>query len=156
VDELELVWGYLRTEKMDERNENQIRVTLHKDGVAAPAHQATRLAYEVVATCLTGLAEGDLEKPKLPNVFIQYGFGRPELTSDEHRALYESWLLAKGFQDVVRGVRATLEEAAFYLAMLAWKPSRITRQEFEYGVQRIKKHAAGRPFPKLLEEVNSD
>lgn len=50
-----------------------------------------------MAAALTAFAEGNLTKPTVPNQFIQFQVRGPEMTSDERRALYENWLLAKAF-----------------------------------------------------------
>jgi hypothetical protein len=68
--------------------------------------------------------------------------------------MYASWLLAKGFQDLARGIRETLEEAIMYLEVVTWQPQR-TFPKFHEDIANIRKRAAGLTFPKLLAKVNS-
>ena len=131
-----------------------LKMTLHPDGVAAPAQRAAFAAFEVVSACLTDFSEGELNKPELPNQFIHYQFKGPELTSEQRRQMYGSWLLAKGFHDLARGVRETLEEAKTYLEMVTWQPQRPTFPKFHEDIAKIRKHAGGLTFPKLLAKVN--
>ena len=82
-----------------------------------PAQLAAMISTDVVAASLTAFAEGNLVKPDMPNQFIQFQIRGPEMTSDQRRAMYENWILANGFQDLARGIRESLEEAALYLAL---------------------------------------
>jgi len=132
-----------------------LQITLHPDGVAAPARRAAFTAFEVLSACLTAFSQGELNKPELPNQFISYQFKGPELTSEQRREMYASWLLAKGFQDLARGIRETLEKAIMYLEVVTWQPQRTTFPRFHEDIAKIRKRAAGLTFPKLLAKVNS-
>jgi len=133
-----------------------LQVTLNRDGVAAPAQRAALVTTDVVAAALTAFAEGNLTKPTMPNQFIQYQIRGPEMTSDERRRMYENWLLAKGFQDLARGVRESLEEAALYLAIISNPPRRIsTSSRPEDLIDNMRKPASGLPFKRLLDRVNA-
>src|SRR6202521_929244 len=57
------------------------------------------------------------QKPEMPNLFIRYQIRGPEMISDQRRAMYENWLLARGFQDLARRIRESLGEAALYLSI---------------------------------------
>jgi len=87
--------------------------------------------------------------------FIGYKFDGLEMSSDERRETYQNWILSKGFQDLARGVRATLEEAVLYLAMMKRAPGMTTLPEVEAVMAAIRAHAGEPSFPKLLEEVNA-
>jgi hypothetical protein len=113
----------------------QLHVNLDPNGVAVPAQRAALIASDVVAACLSAVAEGELSKPEIPSRCISYRFNGPEITSDERRLLYQHWLLAKGFQDLARGIRETLEEAIFYVTMLARKsgPTHVRNLNVKLG-----------------------
>lgn len=132
----------------------QIRVTLNPAGVAQPVQRAALIATDVVAACLTAFAEGNLGRPEMPDQLIHIGFIGPEWSSDERRAIYKSWLLAKGFQDLARGVRETLEEALLYLEVLRWKPGPMTLTALETKRAKLHKRVLGFNFPQLMAEVN--
>ena len=77
------------------------------------------------------------------------------MTSDERRAMYENWFLAKGFQDLARGIRESLEEAALYLALISSPRKIATSATLEEALDTIRKPFSRLHFPKLLERVNS-
>lgn len=133
----------------------RLEVTLDPNGVAAPAQRAVIIASQVVGICLRGLANDDLSPPEMQGGFIGYKFDGLEMGDDERRATYQNWLLSKGFQDLARGVRETLEEAVLYLTMMKRNPGMTTLAEVEADMAAIRANAAKPPFPKLLEEVNA-
>jgi hypothetical protein len=52
-------------------------------------------------------------KPGDPNA--RYKFTTPAISADQRRSNFETWLFAKAFSDLLRGVRASLKQA--YLAI---------------------------------------
>jgi hypothetical protein len=133
----------------------QLHVRLDPNGVAAPAQRAALIASDVVAACLGAVAEGELSKPEMPDQFISYQFNGPDITSDERRVLYQNWLLAKGFHDLARGIRETLEEAVLYLTLVVRKSGPTTLSGFEQEIASTRKRASKLKFPQLLDKVNA-
>ena len=88
-----------------------LHIKLDPNSVAASVVKAAIITSDVVAAALTALQEGELTKPDMPNQFIRHQIHGPQMTSDQRRETYQNWLLAKGFQDLARGVRESLEEA---------------------------------------------
>ncbi len=86
---------------------------------------------------------------------VGYKFNGIEMTDQERRETYQNWVLSKGFQDLARGVRETLEEAVFFLTMIKRKPGVTTIADLESEMQVIRAGAAKLQFPKLLAEVNA-
>lgn len=84
-----------------------------------------------------------------------YQFNGIGMTDTERRVTYQNWILSKGFQDLARGVRETLEEAAFYLAMIKREPGMTTLAKVEADMTAIRAAVAKLKFPKLLENVNT-
>lgn len=134
---------------------NALYIKLHPNGVAAPAQRAVIVASQVVGICLRALANDDLSPPEMRGGFIGYKFDGLEMSDDERRETYQNWLLSKGFQDLARGVRETLEEAVFYLAMIKREPGLTTLGEIEAEMAEIRANAGKPRFPALLEEVNA-
>lgn len=132
-----------------------LQISLNPNGVAAPAQRAVVIASQVVGICLRGLATDDLSQPEMRGGFIGYGFGSLEMGDEERRETYQNWILSKGFQDLARGVRETLEEAVFYIAMIRCQPRLTTWAAIEAEMAEIRANAAKLQFPKLLEEVNA-
>ncbi len=132
-----------------------LHIELNPNGVAAPAQRALIIASQVVGICLRGLANDDLSPPEMQGGFIGYKFDGLEMSDAERRETYQNWILSKGFQDLARGVRETLEEAVFYLAMVKRQPGLTTWGAIETEIAEIRANAGKSSFPKLLEEVNA-
>ena len=132
----------------------QVQITLNRDGVAVPIQRAALISIDVVAAALTAFTHATLSKPTMPNQFIKFQIRGPELDSEQRRIMYENWLFAKGFQDLVRGVRASLEEAALYLCFILDPPRRVpTSRTVEDLIGEMRKPASRLSFPELLAKV---
>lgn len=132
-----------------------LHIELNPNGVAAPAQQAVILSSQVVGICLRGLANDDLTPPEMQGGFIGYRFDGLNMSDQERRETYQNWILSKGFQDLARGVRETLEEAVFYLAMVKRRPGLTTWGAIEAEMAELRANAGKPSFPKLLQEVNA-
>lgn len=132
-----------------------LQITLNPNGVAVPAQRVVIIASQVVGTALRALANDDLSPPSMQGGHWGYQFNGPEMTDVERRETYQNWILSKGFQDLARGVRETLEEAAFYLATIKRRPGLTTLAKFKADMAAIRAAAAKLQFPKLLEDVNA-
>ncbi|NOJ47828.1 hypothetical protein [Bradyrhizobium archetypum] len=131
---------------------------LNPNGVAAPTHRAVVACREVVDFYFDALARADLsKKPPAPEgSFFRFDLTGNDLSTADRRALHENWILARAFQELVRGVRASLEEAYFFIELLAagtmTAPSSGTLEEI---LAPFRKKAADLRFPPLLAHVNS-
>jgi hypothetical protein len=130
---------------------------LHPDGVAAPAQIAALTCREIVDFYFAALATADLsKKPPAPEgTFFRFAFSGPELSTTDRRSLHENWILAKVFQELMRGVRASLEEAFFFTELIA--AGTITARSsstLDEILAPFRKKAADLKFPPLLAEVN--
>jgi len=131
----------------------QIQITLHPDGVSAPAVKAALECSEVVRFCLHALSAADLEQP--PPFAGMYHLEGPKLSADNRRQLYTTWILGKAFQELTRGVRAALEEAYLFVDVAAMPASVTTLAQLESSIESIRKRANKASFPVLLEHVNA-
>lgn len=131
-----------------------LHINLNPNHVAAPIQRAAVITSDVVAASLTAFADGELTKPQMPNQFISYQIVGPELTSEQRRAMYQNWLLAKGFQDLSRGIRETLEEAFVFSTLVGNRPRGGTLEEIKAAIDAIRKRAAVLKFPQLFAKVN--
>jgi hypothetical protein len=132
-----------------------LHIELNPNGVAASAQRVVIIASQVVGTCLRALANDDLSRPEMKGGYWGYQFSGIEMSEDERRETYQNWVLSKGFQDLARGVRETLEEAVFYLAMVKMEPRMTTWGQVEADMAAIRTGAARLQFPQLLSEVNA-
>ena len=105
---------------MDEPKVVQLR--LDPTGVAAPAQRAAIIASQVVGVALRALANDEVSPPAIQGGHLRYQFYGLEMTDSERQQIYINCILSKGFQDLARGVRETLEEAKFYLDAMKLPP----------------------------------
>ena len=135
---------------------SKLHIPLNREAVAAPVQRAAIVCTDVVAAALTAFSEGTLTKPVMPDQFVQFQIRGPAMTSDDRRRIYENWLLAKGFQDLARGVRELLEEAALYLGLISNPPKRVPSSTTLADLfDSIRGPASRLTFPELLKKVNS-
>lgn len=132
-----------------------LQVTLNRDGVAAPLLRAAILATNVVGTSLRALSNDDLSLPEMKADFMRLSFGELDLPEDERLRAYQNWILGKGFQDLARGVRETLEEAIFYIEMTKLEAGTTTWGALQSHMAKIRDRATRPGFPQLMEEVNA-
>src|SRR3954454_1592751 len=92
----------------------QLTIHLSGDAVVAPALRIIQQTVETVSFCLIAVDSGDMSKPaEFERARMQMRFSG-DMSPDERRALYTNWLLSNGFQELARGIRATLDEALLY------------------------------------------
>jgi hypothetical protein len=131
-----------------------LNLELNLDSVIIPAQNAVVLSSEIVDFFSDAMAKADLSKKPF-NEATQYKFRTPEISAADRRAMYENWIFLKAFQDLMRGVRASLEQAYFFLELLS-KPQMVksdaTLDEFFAPIRR---KAATLNFGDLLDLVNS-
>jgi hypothetical protein len=137
---------------LDEPARLVINVTLNAGGVLDPALRAIRQTVDVVTFCLNAIEQGDLSSRPQTNMMrfdLQFS---DEMSAERRKAAYTHWLLSKGFQDLARGMRQTLEEAYVYNGMVARAGGLRAGVELQAVQQELRK-AAGL-FPQLLDEVS--
>jgi sarcosine oxidase delta subunit len=124
---------------------------------------ANRLAYlidaavvassEVVNFHFSALGAADLSKPSEPDE-LRYRFKGPQLTANDRRTVHENWILAKGFQELLRAVRHALEEAHVYTTLLSRPHKARSNVTLEQLLIPFQKKAKNLEFHRLLAEVN--
>jgi hypothetical protein len=135
-----------------------VQLTLDANAVAAPVHTAAVICREIVDFYFGAMANADLSKvpPSMESTFFRFDLRGPDLTATDRRALHESWILAKVFQDLMRGVRASLEQALVFIDILS-RPSHSVRSDstLDDFVEPFLDGATKRNFPDLLQAVNA-
>jgi hypothetical protein len=131
-----------------------VNLELNLNAVIAPAQNAVVLSSEIVDFFSDAIAKADLSK-KPVNTATQYKFKTPDVSAADRQAMFENWIFSKAFQDLMRGLKASLEQAYFLLELLA-KPQKIksdaTLEEF---LAPFRRKAALLHFGPLLDLVNS-
>lgn len=138
-----------------------IQITLHPDAVAAPAQAAAIVCREIIDFYFGALGKSDLSKrpdPPASETFFRFDLTGPNISESERRALHENWILAKAFQDLMRGVRGSLEAAYFFVELVSIGGGVLqvkSNSTIDDLLAPFRESAAKRNFPPLLEQVNS-
>jgi hypothetical protein len=131
-----------------------IQITLNSDAIIAPAQNAVVLNSEIVELVFDAFGKIDLSvKPS--NDSTKYKFKSPEISAADRRSIYENWLFSKAFQDLMRGLRGSLEQAYFFLELLDGPKKISSSASLEEFFAPLKKKAATLSFGDLLAQVNS-
>lgn len=131
----------------------KLHLQLNLDAVLAPTQIAVVTSSEVVDLFFNAMATADLSK-KPENDATRYKFNSPDQSAQDRRSAFESWIFSKAFQDLMRGVRGSLEQAYFLqeLAKIRDVKSAITLDDL---LAPLYKRASDLNFPDLLENVNA-
>jgi hypothetical protein len=134
---------------------HQLKVQLNPNGVAAPAQHAATKAANIILHCL-GALDGELKTPETSEQSIGYRFEEIGITAEERRATYQNWLLCRAFQELLRGVRESLEEAVLFLELLSQPgEKKTTVGQWNQDLEDIRRRASNMKFPQLIAAVNS-
>lgn len=132
-----------------------MRITLNQSGVLQPALSALQNAGGAVVFALKTLETADLDSAIS---FESDGltFNIPTAAGDQNsrRQAYAGWLVARGFQDLMRGMRMSLEEAYVWVNLLQRNGQPAPEMGFDALLSQIKGAANRLNFPDLLNAVN--
>ena len=120
--------------------------------ITAPILRASRDSVEVIALALKSIASADLSiRPDIEAASGEpiVGFDNGPRDPVERRQAYTNWLLAKGFQDLARGIHDTLKEAFLYVELFPRNGTSFPVSIFETA----RRTAATLSFPGLLKEI---
>jgi hypothetical protein len=135
-----------------------VQLTLNANAVAAPVHTAAVTCREIVDFNFDAMSKTDLSKkpPGIKGAFFRFNIRGPDMSAAERQALYESWILAKAFQDLMRGARASLDQAFLFIELISRPVHRVgSASTIDDLTAPLLKRAANKNFPNLLEVVNS-
>jgi hypothetical protein len=132
----------------------QLELKLDPQRLASIIDNAVVATSEVVNFYFNALANADLARPA-EAADARYRFRAPEIAAAERRAMHESWILAKAFQELLRAVRHSLEEAYLFVSLLTGKYKIKSSATFAEFLSPFRSKAASLRFPALLDEVNS-
>lgn len=133
-----------------------MNITLNADAVIAPALRSMRLSSELMSIGLSALETADLANPApLAAGFVALGFQTPEDPAAK-KSLYQAWLLAKGFHELSKGLRATLEEAYLYVMVPKQLAGPNTLDGVTTGIRAIRTKGNKLNFPDLVAAVEME
>jgi|SRR5665213_2244576 len=131
----------------------RLHLELNPNRLSEIVGSAVFASTEVVNLHFRALATENLDE-SLESSGVVFKFKGPDLDQDQRRAMHESWILGKAFQELLRAVRHTLEEA-YVMAVLLTQEHKIrsdgTLANFLKPFQR---KATDLSFPDLLATVN--
>src|SRR4051794_12174628 len=130
-----------------------INLHLNIDAILMHGQNVVVLTSEIVDFMFNAFETADLSKKPI-NEATQYKFKTPDISAADRRAMYENWLFLKSFQDLMRGVRASLEQAYFFLQILAAPHKVKSDSTLEQFLEPFKRQAEKLNFPDLLAQVN--
>jgi hypothetical protein len=141
---------------MNEKANGRIELTINRDAVAAPVNHAAVVCREIVDFCFNSISSADLSKrPPAAGGFFRFDPKGPDLNAHDRRNLYENWILAKAFQDLMRGVRGSLEEA-YFITQLISQPIRVSpTSTLDELFAPFRERVGKKRFPDLLKRVNA-
>ncbi len=133
----------------------EYQLTLHGDGVIAPAQQAALLASEAVGTCIRALNTDDCAPSEGWGDAIKIQLKGLDYPPEQRRQIFVRWVLSKGFQELARGLRFSLQEALFFIEMMKGPPRRVMKaDQLQREIKDLRATAARLNFPELRQLVN--
>lgn len=132
-----------------------VQLTLNPNAVMAPALNALRDTLEVIAICFPSIDSTDTV-PRLEGAGMDFRIEPNEPAKfEERRSAYKQWMLGKGFHELARGLRQSLEEAYLYIEVAKVGAGPMLMGELHERLAAIKTKANKADFPSLMESVNA-
>jgi hypothetical protein len=130
----------------------KIHISLDPRTVVITIATAIKVSTDAVAIFLTALETTDVTNlPAVPGELLQ--FRLHGLDADEHKRTLKAWIFAKGFQDLLRAVRQSLEEAYVFTRVVEWPDGRIAGLELRARYERVCSKASRMLFPDLMKQL---
>lgn len=134
-----------------------IRLHFNLGGISAPALKAAQLASDTVATGLIALDAHDFsEAPQIEGSTVQIKFRPQDGTDDDWREDCKSFLVRKGFQELAKGLKESLDEAYSVVHWSRIVAGEITPAELMKQVQAIAQKANKANVPTILDWINAE
>ncbi|MBN9457482.1 MAG: hypothetical protein J0I54_12710 [Bosea sp.] len=129
------------------------QVLINGANAALPAKAAATIAADVIAGCFEMMEGRELDTPKpLAGQTFLVQLGMPSISPADRADMYRTWLLSKGFHNILKGLRTSFEEAYLYVAL--FQKRRIQGDQFRPFVAATQKKAGGMSFVALVDEVS--
>jgi hypothetical protein len=134
----------------------QIRViTLNLDQVVAPLFNELK---ECTNSILFGLQTMEMVNEIPPDLEIKDGFFRLQYGDDVQdietkKENYQNWLLRKGFEDLIKGIEASLREAFIYVSVLSKATQIQPGEDIEQSIAQIRKKAQRMHIPDMIKKI---
>jgi hypothetical protein len=133
----------------------QVEIQLNPARLAHIINAAVIECNEIVNFHFNALATANLAEPAL-GAQGRFRVNGPVLTADDRRKLHESWIIAKAFQELLRAIRYSVEEAHIFVTLLTKKHRLKSSTTLADFLAPIRRKASALSFPKLLDAVNRE
>ena len=135
--------------------EQQTTVTLNATAILSPL---LRVLKECTNSVLFGLQAAEIVKDIPPELVIDEGFLRMQFDSDEEgmdvkKQSFKKWLVARGFEDLVKGIEYSLREAYLYVSLFSRASELRTGEDFNEAFRDIRKRALKMHIPSMIEKI---
>lgn len=132
----------------------QLRLELNVQGVTAPVLTAMRTSSEIISIAVNALQKVDFSNvPKMDGVFFTMEISSPDLAPEKRRTECLNWLFTKGFQELARGIRQSLEEAFLYVRLIETPAGLTTLAKIQQEILGHRNQANRMSFPDLIATV---
>lgn len=134
-----------------------IRLHFNLGGISAPALKAAQLASDTVMIGLSALDAHDFsEAPQIEGSTIQLKFRPKDGTDDEWRDECKSFLVRKGFQELAKGLKESLDEAYSVIHWSRIVTDKTTPADLMKRMQEIAQKANKANVPTILGWINDE
>jgi hypothetical protein len=132
-----------------------LTLQLNTNGVIAPL---LKHLEECTNSVLFGLQAIELVSEIPPDLEIEDGFfkfqiGENDRSITEKKGLYKTWLLKKGFEDLVKGIEYSLREAYIYVSIISKSSELKTDEDFKRIFTSIRTQALRMHIPNMIEKI---
>jgi hypothetical protein len=145
----------LEIDKSEAGQATRVGIALNPAGVAEPALRAMRDSVEVVGTALRAVQDSSRALHGMPGAQVGLAFTTPGEDEGQRRLRHANWLLNRGFQDISKGLKESLEEAYFYCAIVETASEQRSPQQLVAWISDLKKRSNRLNFPDLLARVKA-
>ena len=131
------------------------KVTLNAEGVMGPlVHQLWQCQNVIMfglrsIDSVTEFPSSTLEEKEL----FALNIGEPPKDLKIQKELYKKWLIRKGFEDLIRGIKLALIEAYFFVSVINKKDELKTYNDLLSEIEQLRKTAIEQSLPGLLTKV---
>ena len=131
------------------------KVTLNAAGVIVPLFNVLK---ECTNSILFGLQAIEIVKEIPPELVIEEGFFRMQFDQDDadidvKKQNFKTWLIRRGFEDLVKGIEYSLREAYFYVSIVSKASELKTGEAFSQALAEIRRKALKMHIPDMIEKI---
>lgn len=133
----------------------QIKVALNPEGIVNAMMQQLWECQNVILFGMRSVKDIDRfpEEAEIEKEAFVLHIEPPVESIEVQKEIYQSWLLTKGFEDLIKGIKFSLIEAYFYVSIINKKNDLKVYADLQKEVQELRKSAIEQSLPGLLTKV---